>query len=262
VKWFRHMAATWEDEKIARLVSAGGKDGLALYGAYWRVLEIVASQMRPGTSQCSVRYGVTRWSVLLSVRGSHLSHYLGHLSKSGLVTTEWIGTDIRVTVPNLLKYRDEYSSKSRHPQEIVPPTSHQQSEEQTDVQIQTQKTTSLPTDNDAESAYLGRIRQKFLARGIVAGKFSKADEKLARELYSRGTPIETVEHAILLGSARKCKSVLDHESKGSITSLRYFVNLFEDEELEQTSAGYWQHIESRLTGMEKQLANGTERPQA
>lgn len=129
------MAGTWEDEKIAKLVSLGGKEALALYGAYWRILEIVASQMKSGSSQCSVTYGVTRWSVLLSVRGSHLSHYISHLSKSGLVTAEWIETDLRVTIPNLLKYRDEYAKKSRQSPKSIPSITEGELEGELDTDV-------------------------------------------------------------------------------------------------------------------------------
>jgi hypothetical protein len=114
MKWFKHMTATWDDEKIARLVQAGGYRGLALYGVWWRVLEIVASQMDPAGQQACVTYSVTKWSGLLSLRGSHVFSTLSTLGANRLVTVERVDSDIRVTIPNLLKYRDEYSRKSGH----------------------------------------------------------------------------------------------------------------------------------------------------
>jgi hypothetical protein len=110
----KHYTKIWDDESVARLVACGGKDGLALYGAFWRVMEIVAAQMDSTNDQCSITYSVNRWSLLLSVRGSHLRHYLGHLNDSGLVTVEWTGSDIRVTIPKLLQLKDEYSKRSGH----------------------------------------------------------------------------------------------------------------------------------------------------
>lgn len=113
MKWLRHMTATWSDEKIAKLTAAGGKEGLALYGAYWRVLEIVASQMKDGTNNCSVSYDVNRWATLLGIRGSHVCHYMGHLSLLSLVTCEWNESDLKVTIPKLVEYKDEYTRKLR-----------------------------------------------------------------------------------------------------------------------------------------------------
>lgn len=113
MKWLKHMTSTWDDERVARLVKSGGVEGMAAYGVWWRVLEIVAGQMDGKSEICAVTYDVTRWSLLLSLRGSHVRHWLEKLVVTGLVTAEWSGSEITVTIPKLLKYRDEYSQKSR-----------------------------------------------------------------------------------------------------------------------------------------------------
>jgi hypothetical protein len=125
VKWRKQMTAMWDDEKVSRLVSGGGIDGLAAFGMYCRVLDIVAAQMDSGSSQCAVTYSVSRWSLLLSLRGSHVRHWFEKLALTHLVTAEWTGSEIRVTIPKLLKYRDEYSKKSGHFPENVPPRTEQ-----------------------------------------------------------------------------------------------------------------------------------------
>lgn len=114
MKWVKHFTATWDDEKIARLVKSGGVEGLAAYGLWWRIVEIVAGKMDANSQVCSITYDVTRWSSLLSLRGSHVRHWLEKLAVTTLLTVEWSGTEVTVTIPNLLKYRDEYSAKSRH----------------------------------------------------------------------------------------------------------------------------------------------------
>lgn len=121
IKWFKHMTASWDDERLARLVGSGGMEGLAMYGLYWRLLEIVAAQMDGKTPSCSVQYPVTRWSLLLSLRGSHVFSTLSRLAVTGVVTLERHDTDVRVTIPNLLKYRDEYARKSGHTPDNIPP---------------------------------------------------------------------------------------------------------------------------------------------
>lgn len=95
--------------KVAAVVA---KKGLAGFGLYCRVLDIVAAAMGPESSKCSVRYPVSKWAALLSVRGSHVRHLLQELAVTGLLTTEWFGTDLEVTIRNLLKFRDEYSTRS------------------------------------------------------------------------------------------------------------------------------------------------------
>ena len=71
------MTGTWDDEKVAHLVD---RKGLAGYGVWCRVLDIVAAAMEPGSVKCSVRYPVTTWSHLLSLRGSHVRHCLEELA--------------------------------------------------------------------------------------------------------------------------------------------------------------------------------------
>ena len=119
MKWLKHMTASWDDEGIARLVSEGGEVGLARYGLWWRVLEIVARQMEGPSPSCSVCYPISVWSHLLVTRGSLVFSTLSRLAVTGGVTVERHGSDIRVTIPNLLKYRDEYSKKSGHTPDTV-----------------------------------------------------------------------------------------------------------------------------------------------
>jgi hypothetical protein len=106
------MTATWDDERVAALVDKGGMEGLAMYGLYWRIQEIIASQMEGKDPSCSVRYTVTRWSLLLSLRGSLVFSTLSRLGATGLVTVTRDDSGIVVKNRNLLKYRDEYSRKS------------------------------------------------------------------------------------------------------------------------------------------------------
>ena len=108
MKWFKHFTDTWGDEKIAKLMALGGH---AAYGIWWRLLEVIARNMEKGAAQCSVTYPVSRWSQELSVRGSHLRQWLSKLTAVGLLNIEWNGSDITISSPNLLKYRDEWQSR-------------------------------------------------------------------------------------------------------------------------------------------------------
>jgi hypothetical protein len=110
MRWVKHLTATRQDEKISRLIAA---HGLAGYGLWWAVVEIVAAHVEKSRKP-SVTYPVSTWSHLLSLRGSHVRQAILKLEVTGLVTAEWAGTDLTVTIPNLLKYRDEYSKKSGH----------------------------------------------------------------------------------------------------------------------------------------------------
>lgn len=112
MKWRKQMTNMWDDERVARLVGSGGQEGLAAFGMYCRVLDIVAGHMDGKSDVCSVTYPVSRWSQLLVTRGSLVFSGLSRLAVTHLVTVERHDSEVTVTIPKLLKYRDEYSSKS------------------------------------------------------------------------------------------------------------------------------------------------------
>lgn len=116
MKWFRHMTVSHEDSKISRLLDLSG---LAGYGAWWLILEIVAGEMGKDDLKCSAEHSLTRWSHLMYCHPNQVKSYLGSMQSAGLVEIECIEDRYRVSVPNLLKYRDEYSRKSGHAPESV-----------------------------------------------------------------------------------------------------------------------------------------------
>lgn len=145
MRWMKHMTASWDDERMAKLVDqAPGRNpdrGLAAYGLYWRVQEIIAATMEGGDPSCSAQYHVSRWASLLGLRASDVQRQLNGLAVAGLSLVDRIDMDIRVTNRNLLKYRDEYSRKSGHaPDNVAPDTEAEAEVEQ--IHIKKEQKTS------------------------------------------------------------------------------------------------------------------------
>lgn len=115
MKWFKHMTATRHNEKIAAYLDVS-RDPMEAYGFWWMILETIAEQMEPGEPKCSVTYSLPRWSRLLNCHHHKVTTLLSNLEGNGLVTLQYSASKstklITVTIPNLLKYRDEYSRKS------------------------------------------------------------------------------------------------------------------------------------------------------
>lgn len=109
MRWVKHMTASHTDEKLCAVLDELGLEG---YGFWWMLVEIVAGQINPKESKCSVTYSLPQWSRYLYCHHNKVSKYLGNLQGNGLVTVETIEGRVRVTIPNLLKYRDEYTRKS------------------------------------------------------------------------------------------------------------------------------------------------------
>lgn len=120
MRWVKHMTATRQDEKVAAyLESCGPKYRHEGYGFYWCLIEIVASSIEKGSQKSSVTYPLTSWSRMLYCHHHTVGKYIGKLEVTHLVTCKWSEGNLTVDIPNLLKYRDEYSRKSGQDQETV-----------------------------------------------------------------------------------------------------------------------------------------------
>jgi hypothetical protein len=112
---------------------------------------------------------------------------------------------------------------------------------------------SIEADEDSERArYICEIKRVFLERYCVRSAFAAADQRLACELYRTRVPIADVERAILLGSLRKTAALLNNGGGTPITSLHYFVSLF-DEVRKEISPEYWNYVAHKVASLERRL---------
>ena len=144
------MTASHDDEKLADLIDRFGHAG---YGLWWLVVEIVAARLDGGEPE--VTYPVSKWSHLLSVRGSHVSQTLLKLAVTHLVTVVRHNDDITVRIHNLLKYRDEYSRKSGHYPDGVRTKEQKQKQIQSTAEAERKNgaPVPLPVDLRTQSEY-------------------------------------------------------------------------------------------------------------
>lgn len=109
------MTGSWADEKLSDLVDERGLDG---YGFWWRLLEIIAEQT---TNQHppELIYSPQAWAAKFKARSDRVSVYFQLFANSGLISFCIVGTKWKVSVHNVLKYRDEYTERSGHAHEKV-----------------------------------------------------------------------------------------------------------------------------------------------
>lgn len=107
MRWFKHMTRAWDDEKISALVEKHGIEG---YGFYFRVLEIVAGTIEE-SSQSSVTYSLRKWSKLTAIFQPKVLRLCQVCDELGLIQYELSAESLKVSIPKIFKYRDEYSEK-------------------------------------------------------------------------------------------------------------------------------------------------------
>ena len=170
MKWFKHMTASSDDEKLAELMS---DHGLEAYGFWWRLLEIVASRMEKDSDKCSAIYTLPHWSRLLYCHHNKVSKYMGKLGVMGIVTVRSVEGKTEVIIPNLLKYRDEYSRKSRQQQECVRPKNKIQ------IQIQRENIKEV-VEHPPEALQLSGLLSKMILVNFPNNATAKKKDTIGR----------------------------------------------------------------------------------
>jgi len=110
------------------------------------------------------------------------------------------------------------------------------------------------TRTDTLSGYIEQTRRLLRARRCVADALTSVDERLTTALFERRTPIEQIEHAVLLGCARKYVALLNHESGDLIVSFSYFQNVIEEVGELKMPPQYWRYLQIRVERLEQQWA--------
>jgi hypothetical protein len=99
------MTCAHDDEKMQKLIDLHGMAG---YGAYWLIAEVIASQIRKESMSTSLRLSYRSWGHRLHVDPRTASKWVRSLGEVGLATIDHDANGASVDIPNLLKYGDEY----------------------------------------------------------------------------------------------------------------------------------------------------------
>lgn len=108
MRWFKHLSEAADDEQLADILAEYGPEG---YGVYWLMVEVVAKQMDK-TLRCDVEYSIEIWARKFFISKRKTCEYLQVFSEKNLISSSESGKKITVNIPNLLKFRDEYSQRS------------------------------------------------------------------------------------------------------------------------------------------------------
>lgn len=107
MRWFKHLTSSWDDEKVAAIRA---EYGLEIYGFWWRILEIIAKQMDKGPKvKCS--YSEKVWASFCGISVKKFKKFSKTLEENDLIISKNCGRGIEIEIPNLVKFRDEYTSR-------------------------------------------------------------------------------------------------------------------------------------------------------
>lgn len=142
MKWFKHDTDARRSEGVKRLDEEFGP--LLGYARWMYLLEIITEKMDK-TDRCYVEYPAEEWRILLKVKQKKLERFLElteNFMETKVVTS---GNFIKISVPNLLKKRDDASRKSGLKDKKVTPRSKMVDKEDKDIKESKQKKKSPPS---------------------------------------------------------------------------------------------------------------------
>lgn len=212
MRWFKHMTGTWQDEKIAELVAEHGFEG---YGFYWRTLEIIAANSDEN-SRYSCQLSAKVWSKLYGISAKRCQKLLEVLAKLRLVRLKISEKIIDISIPNIGKYRDEYSRKSSAEKSKTPDklrTNSGQTPAYPDTESDTEPETDLDTDTDPSK----KIEDTPLNLSPSKGKISADKKQIVEFQKAMGafslTEVEKMNVTLLIDAGCKPEDVLTAKSK-------------------------------------------------
>jgi hypothetical protein len=107
VKWFKHFSASYDDEKLSKMTDLLGMEG---YGFWWRTLEVVAEKMDE-TDNCSCAFSAKKWGHYFGFSAKKFEKFARIFEEIGLLSVEISENFIKISIPNLLKYKDNWTLK-------------------------------------------------------------------------------------------------------------------------------------------------------
>lgn len=121
MKYVNHMSSSVEDEKHEVLIEKCGIEG---YGAYWIIAEKIAAQIRPECVSTSLTLSWRNWARHLRTSTQKTQFLLRSMDGAKLINLYESGGSVKVDMPNILKYADEYTrkllTKSRQTPDKIP----------------------------------------------------------------------------------------------------------------------------------------------
>ena len=116
MRWFKHMTCAYDDEKLSAAVDLLGMEG---YGFFWRILEVVAEKLDE-TGDCSCTFSSKKWGGFFGFSARKFEKFVRIFAEKRIFSVEFLENSIMVNIPNLLKYKDEWTTKKGRNSGVAP----------------------------------------------------------------------------------------------------------------------------------------------
>lgn len=105
MKWFKHMAVAYKDDK---LVSIRARFGMWGVGTYWTLVEFAAEQLKEKSETAEATLIVSDLLGFLGCKRNKLVSFLEHSANVSLIQHSLDGNILKIDIPKLLDIADNY----------------------------------------------------------------------------------------------------------------------------------------------------------
>ena len=109
MRWLKHLTNSNRDEKLRRIQDEFGLEG---YGLYWIILETIAEKLDKNNCP-SMELSVQNWKKITGVSAKKLRNFLVFAQDLEIFSIKNSQNTVTIECHNLLKYRDEYTSRKK-----------------------------------------------------------------------------------------------------------------------------------------------------
>lgn len=109
MRWIKHLSLAHADAAISYILEEYGAEG---YGVWWLILEDVAAPMEVGKMNPIAIHSVVKWAQICHCSVRRFRSIAIRLAEKNLIQLQTEMDRIQIEIPNILKYRDEYSKRS------------------------------------------------------------------------------------------------------------------------------------------------------
>lgn len=206
MRWFKHISTSSQDEKLSKALDLLGIEG---YGFWWRMLEVVAERLT--TDETSVTLPVKTFANFFLISEKKFLNFVETFTQLELITSKVqvenkkysaknkIKQQIFVTidVPNILKYRDEWTKKQAKNSGVTPELLRNQSgvtpspESETELRI---NNISKGGDN-IKNININISSPNPPLTDNFSSEIIQENQKVSQEEKKSVPPIDTLEHS-------------------------------------------------------------------
>lgn len=106
MKWFKHMSDASDDEFLQRVEDLFGLEG---YARWWKLLEVIASEISESHPEPSAEFTWKKWGEKLRGKPNKLKSFLEYSENQTKIKLEQNGIILKITCYKLLELRDNHT---------------------------------------------------------------------------------------------------------------------------------------------------------